>query len=150
MDNSYTLLFVNQHYAPDVAATALTLADLAEHLANANFEVHVLCSQGHYLSGEMDVPTEETRNGVHAHRVRATVFGRDSTAGRLADYLAFFLQVLWRLISGPRYDCIVSLTTPPMLHVATAITKVVRGQPFGIWSMDLHPDAEVGLGMIER
>lgn len=150
MTNSPSVLFVNQHYAPDVAATAQTLADLAEHLADDNFEVHLLCSQGHYLSGEIDVPAEETRNGVHVHRVRTTAFGRDSTAGRLADYLSFFLQVLWRLVTGPSYDCIVSLTTPPMLHVATAITKAVRGQPFGIWSMDLHPDAEVGLGMIER
>jgi colanic acid biosynthesis glycosyl transferase WcaI len=36
------LLFVNQHYWPDVAATAQHLTDLAEHLAKDGFDVHVL------------------------------------------------------------------------------------------------------------
>ena len=144
-----SLLFVNQHYAPDFASTAQHLTDLAEHLAAQGFEVHVLCSRGHYLSGEMDVPAEETRNGVHVHRVRTTAFGRDGTLGRLADYASFFLQVLGRLLTGRRYDAVVSLTTPPLLPVAMALTRALRGQPYGIWSMDLHPEAEAAMGMID-
>jgi glycosyltransferase involved in cell wall biosynthesis len=143
-----SLLFINQHYAPDLAATAQQLTDLAEHLSDQGFDVHVLCSRGHYLSGEMDVPAEETRNGVHVRRVRTTAFGRDTTMGRLTDYASFFLQVLWRLLTGRRYDAVVSLTTPPMLPVATAIARSVLGQPYGIWSMDLHPEAEQALGMV--
>ncbi|PSQ85058.1 MAG: glycosyltransferase WbuB, partial [Bacteroidetes bacterium QS_1_65_9] len=141
-----SLLFINQHYAPDLAATAQHLTDLAEHLSDQGFDVHVLCSRGHYLSGEMDVPAEETRNGVHVRRVRTTAFGRDTTMGRLTDYASFFLQVLWRLLTERRYDAVVSLTTPPMLPVAAAIARSV--QPYGIWSMDLHPEAEQALGMI--
>ncbi|MCS3629067.1 glycosyltransferase family 4 protein [Salinibacter ruber] len=143
-----SLLFVNQHYAPDLASTAQHLTDLAEHLAADGFEVHVLCSRGHYLSGEMDVPAEETRNGVHVHRVRTTAFGRETTLGRIADYASFFLQVLRRLLKGPRYDAVVSLTTPPLLPVAMAAARLLRGQPYGIWSMDLHPEAEQAVGMI--
>jgi len=143
-----SLLFVNQHYAPDLASTAQHLTDLAEHLAAEGFEVHVLCSRGHYLSGEMDVPAEETRNGVHVHRVRTTAFGRETTLGRIADYASFFLQVLWRLLKGPRYDAVVSLTTPPLLPVTMATARLLRGQPYGIWSMDLHPEAEQAVGMI--
>ncbi|MCS3856596.1 glycosyltransferase [Salinibacter ruber] len=94
-----SLLFVNQHYAPDLASTAQHLTDLAEHLAADGFEVHVLCSRDHYLSGEMDVPAEETRNGVHVHRVRTTAFGREATLGRIADYASYFLQVLGRLLT---------------------------------------------------
>lgn len=143
-----SLLFVNQHYAPDLASTAQHLTDLAEHLAADGFEVHVLCSRGHYLSGEMDVPAEEIRNGVRVHRVRTTAFGRDGTLGRLADYASFFLQVLGRLLAGRRYDAVVSLTTPPLLPVAMAVARLLRGQPYGIWSMDLHPEAEQAVGMI--
>jgi colanic acid biosynthesis glycosyl transferase WcaI len=148
MSRRSSLLFVNQHYAPDFASTAQHLTDLAEHLSAEGFEVHVLCSRGHYLSGEMDVPAEETRNGVHVHRVRTTAFGRDGTLGRLADYASFFLQVLWRLLKGPRYDAIVSLTTPPLLPVAMAVANLLRGQTYGIWSMDLHPEAEQAVGMV--
>jgi glycosyltransferase involved in cell wall biosynthesis len=149
MSDSPSLLFVNQHYAPDLASTAQHLTDLAEHLADEGFEVHVLCSQIHYVSGEMDVPAEETRNGVHVRRVETTAFGRDSRLGRLADYASFFLKVLWHLLTGPRYDSLVSLTTPPLLPVAAALASSVRGQSYGIWSMDLHPDAEEAVGMIE-
>lgn len=149
MSDQPSLLFVNQHYAPDLASTAQHLTDLAEHLAEEGFEVHVLSSRGHYLSGEMDVPAEETRNGVHVQRVRTTAFGRKTNLGRIADYASFFLQVLWHLLKGPRYDAVVSLTTPPLLPVATAIVKLLRGQTYGIWSMDLHPEAEQAVGMFK-
>jgi glycosyltransferase involved in cell wall biosynthesis len=148
MSESPSLLFVNQHYYPDFASTAQHLTDLAEHLDDDGFEVHVLCSAGHYLSGSMDVPLEETHNGVHIHRVRATAFGRGSVLGRLTDYASFFLQVLWRVLTGPRYDSVLTLTTPPLIALVGTIARLVRGQSYGIWSMDLHPDAEVAVGML--
>lgn len=148
MSRRSSLLFINQHYAPDLASTAQHLEDLAEHLVAEGFEVHVLCGRGHYVSGKMDVPGEKTQNGVHVRRVRTTAFGRDSSIGRLADYGTFFLQVLWQLLVGRRYDAVVSLTTPPLLPVAAALAWALRGQPYGIWSMDLHPEAEEAVGMI--
>jgi colanic acid biosynthesis glycosyl transferase WcaI len=39
-----SLLFVNQHYTPDIAATGQCLADLAEHLAKSGYYVEVLAS----------------------------------------------------------------------------------------------------------
>lgn len=148
MSEHPSLLFVNQHYYPDFASTAQHLTDLAEHLSDQGFEVHVMCSAGYYLSGSMDVPMEETHNGVHIHRVRATAFGRDTLLGRLTDYASFFLQVLWRVLTGPRYDSVVTLTTPPLIALVATVARMLRGQSYGIWSMDLHPDAEVAVGML--
>jgi len=142
-----SILFINQHYWPDCAATAQMLTDLAEHLATEGFDVYVLCSRGHYLSGSMEVPAEETHNGVHIHRVRATAFGRETTIGRLTDYASFFATTLRRVLTGETYDYVVTLTTPPLLPLVGAIAQRVRGQAYGIWSMDLHPDAEVAAGM---
>ena len=142
-----SILFINQHYWPDCAATALMLTDLAEYLAEQGVNVHVLCSRGHYLSGAMEVPAEETHNGVHIHRVRATALGRETTLGRLTDYASFFANTLRRVLTGPAYDYIIPLTTPPLLPLVGAIARRVRGQAYGIWSMDLHPDAEVAAGM---
>jgi len=142
-----SILFINQHYWPDCAATAQMLTDLAEHLATEGFDVHVLCSRGHYLSGSMEMPAEETHNGVHIHRVRATAFGRETTLGRLTDYASFFATTLRRVLTGGSYDYMVTLTTPPLLPLVGAIAQWVRGQAYGIWSMDLHPDAEVAAGM---
>ena len=143
-----SILFINQHYWPDCAATALMLTDLAEYLAEQGFDVHVLCSRGHYLSGSMEVPAEETYNGVRIHRVRATAFGRGHILGRLTDYASFFASTLGRVLTGPSYDYIVTLTTPPLLPLAGTLAHALRGQAYGIWSMDLHPDAEVAAGML--
>lgn len=148
MSNPPSLLFINQHYHPDFAATAQHLTDLAEHLADEGFEVHVLCSAGHYLSGAMDVPMEETHNSVHIHRVRATAFGRGTMLGRLVDYASFFLRALARVLTRSRYDLVVSLTTPPLIALVGTVARIIRRQPYAIWSMDLHPDAEVAVDML--
>jgi hypothetical protein len=42
---------------------------------------------------------------------------------------------------------VVTLTTPPLLPLAAALMKQLKGKCYGIWSMDLHPDAEVASGM---
>ena len=143
-----SVLFVNQHYWPDVASTGQHLTDLAEHLARAGFDVSVLCGRGQYLAGELEAPARETHNGVRIERARTTSFGRARHVGRIADYGAFYAQVLRRLLTGPRYDLVVVLTTPPLLSFAASLAKRARGQRYAVWSMDLHPDAEVALGML--
>jgi glycosyltransferase involved in cell wall biosynthesis len=143
------ILFVNQHYWPDVASTGQHLADLAEYLAERDFEVHVLCGRGAYVGGRAAV-ARETYRAVVIHRAWTPGFGRRSHAGRIAEYAGIFAAALTRLLAGRRFDAVVLLTTPPLLAAAGAVARVLRGRPFGIWSMDLHPEAEFALGMIER
>jgi colanic acid biosynthesis glycosyl transferase WcaI len=143
-----SVLFVNQHYWPDFASTGQHLTDLAEHLASEGFDVHVLCSRGSYLAGKLRAPAHEVHNGVTIHRAGTTSFGRGSHLGRLADYGSFYAQVLRRLMTKRRFDLVVVLTTPPLLSAAAAMAARLRGIRYGVWSMDLHPDAEFALGML--
>ena len=145
-----SLLFVNQHYWPDVASTGQHLTDLAEHLAAEGYDVSVLASRGRYVKGKVPAPLRETRNGVTIMRVRTTGFGRARHLGRLVDYATFYLQALGALLGGKRrYDGVVVLTTPPLLSFLGAIARRIRGQRYGVWSMDLHPDAEIATGMLK-
>ena len=145
-----SLLFVNQHYWPDVASTGQHLTDLAEYLANDGFNVEVLCASGKYLTGRLDVEEgREVNNGVRIRRVKTTSFGRGSNIGRIADYASFYMQVLGRLLFGRKFDLVVVLTTPPLLGFACATVGMLRRQRFAIWSMDLDPDAEEALGMLK-
>ena len=143
-----TLLFVNQHYAPDVAATGQCLADLAEHLAHDGYDVEVLASRTRYAAGHIAAPASEVLNGVRVTRVSSTAFGRRTLLGRLADYASFYGRVLTKLLFGRRYDGVVFLTTPPLVSFIGRIAQVVRRQRYGIWSMDLHPEAELAAGML--
>lgn len=144
-----SLLFVNQHYYPDVASTGQHLTDLAEHLAARGWDVHVLAAGNRYTAGRLHVPEREVRNGVNIRRVRGSAFGRGSHVGRIADYASFYIRVLWLLLTGHRYTGVVFLTTPPLLSLLGWIIRLLRRQRYGVWSMDLHPDAEIAAGMLD-
>ena len=142
------LLLVNQHYYPDVASTGQHLTDLAEYLAAEGYSVEVLTGRGRYVAGKVEAPAHEVRNGVRIRRLRTTAFGRGSHLGRVIDYLSFYVRVLAALVFGPKRDGVLFLTTPPLLGFLGAIARLIRGQRYGVWSMDLHPDAEVASGML--
>jgi glycosyltransferase involved in cell wall biosynthesis len=148
------ILFVNQFYWPDIAATAQQLSDLAEHLAEEGHDVHVLCSDGRYDShAGAKPPRRETHGGVEIHRLAGPGFGKRSTLGRVVDYAAFHaLCGLWLLAFGFRFRIIVTLTTPPLIGVyATLVRSLTLGRTRHVcWSMDLHPDCEFELGIWTR
>ena len=150
MTRKPSILFVNQHYWPDVAATGQILSDLAEHLVGKGFDVGVLCSQGAYEGGRLDAPPREIRRGVRVTRLRSPALGRRSHIDRLLEYLAFLAQVAARLTIGRRQDLVVLLTTPSMLPVSGWVAGLLRGCRYAVWSMDVHPEVEVALGILPR
>jgi len=148
MTDERPILFVNAHYYPDVAATAHHLTDLAEHMVAAGFLVEICTSRGKYVAGRMQVPAFEERNGVCISRVRSTSHGRGSTIGRLLDYSSFHLHALRAALGSRKYRGIIFLTTPPLLSFVGWLGRLLRGRRYAIWSMDLHPEAEVAAGML--
>ncbi len=145
-----SVLFVNQHYWPDVAATAQHLTDLAEYLADEGWNVSVLCGRGRYLAGGLEAPKDEVRNGVRIRRISTTAFGRGTLVGRALDYASFHVGALFRGVLGPRYDWVIYLTTPSLLSFVGRVGSVFRRQRYGVWSMDLHPEVEEALGIFRR
>jgi colanic acid biosynthesis glycosyl transferase WcaI len=144
------ILFINQYYWPDHASTAQHLTDLAESLAEQGHEVHVLCSRGGYKPGQPARPAQELHNGVTIHRVGATSLGRRSLWKRYADYLSFYALAGVRAWALPRFDLVVTLTTPPLIGLVGTLMRRLRGSSHVCWSMDLHPDASLALGMMSR
>lgn len=144
------ILFVNAHYYPDIAATAHHLTDLAEYLVAAGHPVEICTSRGKYVAGKMQEAESESRNGVRIVRVRSTSRGRGTIVGRLADYASFHAQALRATLGSRKYRGIVFLTTPPLLSFVGWLGRVLRGRRYAIWSMDLHPEAEVAAGMLDR
>lgn len=148
MSRSPSILFVNQNYYPDLVSAGQRLTDLAEYLVRDGFEVSVVCGRGGYEGESENAPLQEIRNGVHIRRLRTPNFGRSTDLGRITDYAAFFAQALGHVLARTSPDYIVTLTTPPLVNVIGAVAYALKGQRYGIWSMDLHPDGEKALGMI--
>jgi glycosyltransferase involved in cell wall biosynthesis len=149
------LLFLNQYYWPDSAATAQMLTDLCEYLAGpagGGHEVHVIASRGNYDTGSQTgqkTLRKETRRGVHIHRVRAIALGKTSLAGQAIDFASFHLLVgLRTLFSAGRYDAIVTLTTPPLIGIYATAARAISRTKHVCWVMDLHPDCEFALGVM--
>jgi glycosyltransferase involved in cell wall biosynthesis len=140
------VLFINQYYWPDHASTAQHLADLAESMAGRGYECHVLCSRGRYRPGEPKPPASEVHEGVRIHRMPATSLGRRGTWARMTDYLSFYAGALIKALLLPRFDAVVTLTTPPIIGLVGTLLKWLKGTRHVYWSMDLHPDASLALG----
>lgn len=143
-----SLRFVNAHYAPDVAATGEFLTDLAEGLTERGHRVHVVTGRLPYGAGAAALPDETVRNGVRVTRVRTSKAGRGRTAGRLTDYLTFFLGAAGPSVGGAPVDLTVYLTTPPLLGLLGLAGRNLGGRRYGLWVMDLHPEAEVAHGLL--
>ena len=139
------ILFINQYYWPDHASTAQHLTDLAESLAARGYECHVLCAMSRYKPGDPAPPAEEVRNGVFIHRAPATSLGRKSTLARMTDYLSFYARAVVKALRLPRFDAVVTLTTPPIIGLVGSMLRKLKGSAHVCWSMDLHPDASVAL-----
>ncbi len=147
------LLFINQYYWPDNAATAQMLSDLCEYLASFGHDVHVLCSGGAYSRGSNTataMSAYEHEKGVHIHRTPATSFGNRHLLLQLTDFASFHAHTaLHALMNGSRYDAIITLTTPPLVGLHATPVRVLGSTAHIAWCMDLHPDAEFALGMLD-
>ena len=151
------------------------LADLGGALAAAGHEVRAICGDRSYVDPGRRFPRRESIDGVLVDRVSSTAFGRGSRVGRLLDYATFALGAIRRLAFGPRFDAVVSLTTPPLIGLVGAaaarvlsnltpgsrhpLSKLERGKggevsprrPRSIlWSMDVYPELAFRLGAIHE
>ena len=141
------ILFINQYYWPDHASTAQHLTDLAESLAAAGLRVPRADVAGPLQAGRAAGrrPTKSTK-GVHIHRVPATSLGRRGTWARMTDYLSFYAGAIVKALLLPRFDVVVTLTTPPIIGLVGTLLKRLEKTRHIYWSMDLHPDASLALG----
>ncbi len=138
------ILFLNQFFWPDTAATSQLLTDLADHFGRAGQSVTVICgSQGY--SGADSGPAPNAR----IVRLKNAAFSR-SVAGRMGSYLSFFGGALWQSFHVDAPDVVVTLTTPPLLSLVGLAVQRFRGARHIIWEMDVYPDVAIDLGVLKN
>lgn len=149
-----SVLFINQHYWPDVASTGQHLTDLAEYLASEDFCITVLTGRGGYRGDQLQVEEQECRRSVEIHRMHVPGFGRvrDSQIGRATNYAVFHARTLARLPAlASAHELVISLTTPSLLPTTVRLCQGLQGRiPYAVWAMDLHPEVERALGIFPR
>jgi len=140
------LVFINRYYRPDESATSQILTDLAEGLAGAGREVHIVCSRQLYEDARARLPAAESMNGVHVRRVWTTRFGRHSLPGRACDYASFYVSAAMALVGMLRHgDVVVAKTDPPMVSVVASWAAQLRGAVLINWLQDVFPEVLIKL-----
>ena len=143
------LLILNQFFYPDHSATSQLMTDLGESLVGRGMQVTALAGRGRYNGGGGLAPREDYR-GVRVERAWATSFGKDSVAGRLADYLTFYLGAAWKLLALPRQDVVMALTTPPLIGLLALLACRLKGMKLVALVQDIYPDVGVALGSFKE
>jgi len=143
------VLILNQFFYPDHSATSQLMTDLAESLVEQGVEVTALSSRSLYQGGR-PLPAREEFRGVHIERAWATSFGKGSLAGRLSDYLSFFIGATWRLARTSRPDIVLALTTPPLIGLVAIVVGRLRGTRTVALVQDVYPDVAVALGTLSK
>lgn len=141
------LIILNQFFYPDHSATSQLMTELAESLAERGVAVTALAGRGRYTGGEK-LARREDYKGVRIERAWATSFGKTSLAGRVSDYLTFYLGASWRLLRLPSHDVVMALTTPPLIGLAALMIGRLRGMRVIMLVQDVYPDIAVALGTL--
>ncbi len=139
------ILFINQFFWPDAAATGQFLEDLVRHLAANGHEITVIASGNRYANSAASSAAPPAR----IVRVPGVPFARN-VSGRALSYLSFFAGAFWKAFRVPRPDVVVTMTTPPLLSVIGETLQRLRGSRHFIWEMDLFPDAFVSLNAMRE
>ncbi len=145
------VLFINRFYYPDHSATAQILTDLAVALAAGGWEVRVITSRLRYDDTAARLSNKDEIAGVQVHRVWSSRFGRAGLAGRVVDYLSFYVSAFFAtLLLARKGDLVVAKTDPPLLSVVTSVATGLRGATLINWLQDLYPEvaAELGVGLM--
>lgn len=145
------VLLLNQYYPPDTSATSDLARRLVQLLRAEGIEVTVCAGRPSYRPSASIAfrPWALFARRDGEIRVRSTRFSRESSAGRVANYLTFLLLSLGPLLFG-RYDAVVSMTDPPLALLVATPVSLVRRRPIIYWLQDYHPEFLIGVGRLRR
>jgi glycosyltransferase involved in cell wall biosynthesis len=142
------IIILNQFFYPDHSATSQLMTELAESLVESGHEVTAISGRGLYGGGG-NLTAKQRYEGVAIDRAWSTSFGKKSAAGRLTDYLSFYIGATWKLLTIRRHDIVLALTTPPLISLVALLVSRLRGMRLVALIQDVYPDVAVALGALK-
>ncbi len=144
------ILLLNQCFYPDVVSTAQHLTDLATALARNGHEVTVIASDRGYDKPANRFPRRETWKGIRIIRVPSLALGKQAKWRRAINFASFLANCALRLLLLPRFDVVVSLTSPPLISFLGSLFVKLKGGRLLFWVMDLNPDEAIAAGWLRE
>lgn len=146
------ICMLTEYFDPDGAGGVPTMMpQLAQRLRALYPEVSidVITSRNVYRGDQYVLPADsEQWEGMTVHRLATPRSNQDSIGKRLLAG-CYFTACTWaKLMALPKYDVILSATSPPMIPAAVKAISTIKGTPFVYLIHDLFPDVGVALGAL--
>jgi putative colanic acid biosynthesis glycosyltransferase WcaI len=82
----------------------------------------------------------EVHHGVQVYRAAGTTFPPRRFAGRVSNYLSYFVTACLAGLTVPRPEVVVALTDPPIIGLAALLTARRQGAKVVFWCQDVFPE----------
>ena len=97
------------------------------------------------------IPAEaETWQGITIRRIGGTGFGKGSKTRRALDFASFLVCCFARMCTLGRFDCIVTLTSPPLISFLGLLFARLTSARLVLWMMDMNPDEAIAAGWLRE
>lgn len=133
---------------PDTVSSGQHAADLAKALVAAGHQVTVVVSNRGYDRPRVRFAPREVWNGVNVIRVASTGLGKTARWRRAVDFASFLIACAVRVALLPRFDLVITMTSPPLLSAVAATLVRIKGGALICWILDLNPDQAVTAGWL--
>lgn len=144
------ILFLCQFFYPEYVSSATLPFDTALALKKAGFSVDALCGYPKEYATQQNIPTKETVDGIHIHRLKYLQLGRKGFVSRLINYFSFTLMVVLHLLKLTRYKAVVVYSNPPILPWVASWAKALFGTKLVFVTYDLYPEIGVRTGALRE
>ena len=148
--DSLRILLLNQCFYPDVVSTAQHLTDLATALSSRGHNVTVVASDRGYDDPTKRFPRREQWNGIDIIRIRTLSLGKGARWRRAFNFGSFLILCGLRLLTLPRFDVVIALTSPPLISFLATLFVKLKGGSLSSWVMDLNPDEAIAAGWLDE
>ena len=133
-----------------MVSTAQHLTDLATELTARGHDVTVLTGDRGYDDPAKRFPRREHWKNIRIIRVPSLSLGKHSKWRRGIGFASFLASCGFRLLTLPRFDVVVALTSPPLISFLASLFVKLRGGRFCFWVMDLNPDEAIAAGWLRQ
>lgn len=145
------LLLMSQFFFPDRTGTGKILGELFTGLADHVFSTVVVSSRQEYgVKTNALLPVEEHYGKVSVKRSGRHYFSKNSTCGRLMNYVLAFVNTAFTVIReslAKDRDILICVSNPPIMPLLLVWLK--RRQQKTVYILhDLYPDIAIAMGVV--
>lgn len=148
------LTIVTQWFPPEQSPFGRMMSELSTGLAACGWDVTIVTGFPNHPQGSVFCGyrkrwlTQEYIGPVRVLRVWLATFSSRTLLARLATFVSFTLTASWRLLVASRPDVIFAVLQPLSIGLTLPVLARIKGARLVLNVQDLHPDAQIQLGIV--